>query len=107
MNDVVVPETQTLRLVKENGDMILEDDVVSLDLLMAEAQEGLDMGKRQDQRFFIINFAKVLSETFKKEVSPSMAYLLSQKIDSVGQLLKKSIETLRSSSSTTEAPSET
>ena len=40
MNDVVVPETQTLRLVKENGDMILEDDVGSLDFLMADAQEG-------------------------------------------------------------------
>ena len=101
-----VPNTQKIRLVTEDDKLILEEDAVSLDLLMAQAQEDLDMHIKKDQRQFIINFADLLSQTYETQVSPTMAYLLSLSIESIGELLKKSISTLRNSSVSTEEPTE-
>ena len=101
-----VPKTQTIRLVDSDEKSILEGDIVSLDILMSSAQEGLDMQVKDDQSRFLILFSNMLSKEYKAEVSPTAAYVLSIQLSKVSEVLKKSIEDLQSLSEPTEVLSE-
>lgn len=81
-----------LKITNDNGEVLLEEEIVYLDIALADTQKGCkDLSK--EMKTWLPKWAAHLSEKMGIEVSETHAYYIATEINKQGKLLKKSFNT--------------
>lgn len=108
---IPLPDIDTrIAFTNDKGEVIKEVELMILESLLVQAQEGLDLRKSADQRLrWMVNFAELLTKEVGCYVSPSVASFASRRITQLTNTLKKTFESLPTFTSSTAAtqPTET
>lgn len=108
MNELslTLPEETTLVIKNKAGDRIFAEEVIILDALLAEAQQGVDVNSPDGNLVWGPRFATMLTGRYGVTITTSQAWLIARKSCAMIEELKKSLSsTPESRSSTGSTPS--